>query len=271
MLFIVPNKDTVLPIMDTHTQSINIVNAQDSSDLSLKDYLRFYAFVWPLPDSNYGEEDKYFLQKYTRLTKPMVDLFNSLLSIGTSHIWDYDMLIMALNKNLLPHTQLLKNNKELANLASSHTGSALSIKTSKGSKFSSYLRNIELVSDFTVYRTLSEDYYPLLHSGNIDKTRDIWSTSYDPISSIGFGIADPDITNTYVLRIRLPSGFHGGLLVENNCRPDVVKEQHELTIVSDKRFRVDAIINNVKLHIFDDKLNIRVIHAKVYDIQMFEI
>lgn len=60
-----------------------------------------------------------------------------------------------------------------------------------------------------------------------------------------------------LIRYNVHRRIRGELLVENNFRPNVVKDQHELIIASDKRFRVDAIINNVKLHIFDDKSNIR--------------
>ena len=82
---------------------------------------------------------------------------------------------------------------------------------------------------------------------------------------MGFGLSDPDITNTYVIRCRLKANFHGGLFVENNPASDIVKEQHEFTMAANIEFQVIDIFT-VNLEIFDNALNIRKISAKVYDV-----
>ena len=239
--------------------------ANKRENISVKDFLRFNFDVWPLPDSTLDQENKYFIQKYVKLTPEAINLFNELLTMGTEHDWNLDLLKSNLYDDLLAHTELLKHNDNLSDLVNMHTGSPLSIKTVDGQTLNKYLKNISITHNITIFRTLDKDYYPSLKIGEITSTRDIWSTSYDPLSSLAYGLSDPDITNIYILRCRLKAGFKGGVFVENNFRSDVVKDQHEFIMAAGTKFKVNNILLE-EVRVFDDDLNIEIITCKIYDI-----
>ena len=125
---------------------------------------------------------------------------------------------------------------------------------------------IKIKNPLTVFRTLSRDYEPRLRIGNISETKDIWSTSYDPISSLGFALAD-EMEICYVMRATVPAMFIGGLLIENNIT-DTVKVQHEFTLAAGIPFEVVDIFETI-LEVPDDRNNIRTITAKSIRYQDF--
>ena len=244
---------------------LGFVNSQSTKNLPTKDYLRFTQLIWPIPDSSYTEEDKYFNQKYTALSGEQLMMFNHLLTIGSTRFihWSHAHLILSLRVSLTEHSELLRTDFDLAKLASKHTGAALKIDTEDGRKFSNMLKQITLTMPLVVFRTLDRDYMPELFIDKRMHTENIWSTSYDPISSIGFAASNPDIKKVYIVKVVIPAGFKGGLLVENNIG-DTVKEQHEFTIGAGICFDVKDITDNVEVTLFDDARGIRSIPAKIY-------
>lgn len=246
---------------------LGFVNSKDTQNLPTKDYLRFNQLVWPVPDSRYGDEDKYFNQRYVVLSELQLAMFNTLLTVGYNRPsgWSYRQLIDSLKVCLIKHTEILRTDFELAKLASLHTGAALKIDTSDGQAFNNILKRITIDTPLVVFRTLDRDYLPSLSVGQEADTENIWSTSYDPISSMGFALSDPDIKKIYVVKAILPAGFRGGLLVENNIG-DIIKEQHEFTIASGVCFVVMSITDNVEIRLFDDADQVRTVLAKIYTI-----
>lgn len=244
---------------------LGFVNFKPTSNLPVKDYLRFTQLVWPIPDSSYDEEDKYFNQKYISLSREQLSMFNRLLTIGSTRFinWSHSHLIYSLKVSLTEHTELLRTDFDLAKLASKHTGAALKIDTEDGHTFDNMLKQITLTMPLVVFRTLDRDYIPELFVDKKMHTENIWSTSYDPISSIGFAASNTNIKKVYIVKVVIPAGFKGGLLVENNIG-DTVKEQHEFTIGAGICFDVGDITDNVELRLFDDKNGIRKILAKIY-------
>ena len=188
---------------------INIANDKHLNSRPITDYLRFFHKVWPLADSSLSVEDKYFNQIYVTLSQKQITQFSQLLKMGSNDDWNYEQLIRSLRTSLPEHTTILKNDEDLANLAAKHTDAALKIKTLDGINFNKMLIGIQLNAPLVVFRTLNRDYYPPIEIGDHKTTEDIWSTSYDPLSSMGFGLSDPDLDFISILRLELPSGFVG--------------------------------------------------------------
>lgn len=243
---------------------LSVANGRDL-DMKVTDFVRFYLNVWPFPNSALNEERKYFEQVYVTLNEFLVESFDVLLGMWTGYGWNRKDLLETLRRNLPEHTRLLYDNPRLSYLAGQHTGAALSIETEIGMELNGWLLAIKIKNPLTIFRTLSRDYQPELRIGDISETKDIWSTSYDPISSLGFALAD-GLEMCYVMRACVPAMFKGGLLTENNLT-DTVKVQHEYILAAGIQFEVVDIFEAI-LDVPDDMNNVRTIQAKVYDIKI---
>lgn len=239
---------------------INNTSGFGGRNNKLVDHLRFNCDVWPVPNSSYDESEMFFMQIYVKLTDNQKKIYENML--GTS----MKTMLKSLALNLKKHTDMLLNNATLIELVGKHAGSPLTMETNDGRKFNYLLMKSIIISPIITFRTLINDYRPKLVVGNKYKTDKIWSTSYDPLSSIGFGYGE-DFKYIYILKIFLPKNTRGALFIENNPE-NVVKEQHEITIAAGLPFYVNRIQENVDIQYFDEVENVKTVKATIYDISM---
>lgn len=251
-------------VANMNNSLLEAVNDQQLKLVPLADYARFFNGIWPMPNSEYSEEDKYFIQLYVKLSNQQIARFNDLLSMNQDD-WDYKQLISSITNNVINHTQILHEHSRLSELAAIHTESPLKISSSEGQEFNDLLNDLEIPSKIIVFRTINKEYTPILKIGQQLTTENIWSTSYDPMASLGFGISDPNIDFVWLLRITLPDNFIGGLFVENNTTA-VIKEQAEVILAAGIQLTVKNIVNNMPVTIFDNADNKRTFSIKLYDL-----
>ena len=229
--------------------------------MPLGDFLRFYYPVWPLPDGNNPDpEDRYFNPKYSLLDNKKSALFDKLL---LQDGYTRESLLRFLKRNLSRHSAIIAENAKLTKLAGMHTGAALTIAKKEGRELSKLLQTIAISEPVIVFRTISQELKPAAQKGESFQTTDIWSTSYDPLSSLAFGLSSVPEINLFLLCISLPAGFKGGLLVENNT-VDTIKEQHEFTMAAGVKLRMDNIEEKKTLFIPLSNGKVEIFKAKIY-------
>jgi hypothetical protein len=242
-----------------------ILSYIDSSlyGISIKDLGIFDYDMWPIPDANYDEEEKYHLQKYVILNDIQKRELDLLLDTGSGNNWNRKKLISSLKINLPHHDAVFISHEKLSMIAALHAGSAISNKKDilLFNNLQKIIKNITIPEQITTFRTLNNDYKPKLNKNDIAQTTDIWSTSYDPISSIGYALNNPSKQLIYLIRGIIPSGFKGGVFIENNWGS--IKEQHEITIAQGCKFHVDDI-QVIDAQITDTAGSTRYFKAKVY-------
>ena len=63
---------------------LSVANGRNH-EIKVTDFMRFYLNVWPFPDSNMDEENKYFNQVYTTVNRFLSESFDLLLRMGTNY------------------------------------------------------------------------------------------------------------------------------------------------------------------------------------------
>jgi len=193
---------------------------------------------WALHNASFEVTDprKYFEVVVTELTPKTRSALQNITTFGKLS-YDFEEINRIVNENLLNHELEIDSDQNLADAIVSHTGGTLKLDTPLG-LILSQSRSPKLKSDMIVWRSLDK---PFAIDGKIaeigDKgkvTRAVWSTSYDPISSYGFAMADEteNHPNVYMLKILIPKGFNQGWFVENtfNGEDNTLKEQFEYSI-----------------------------------------
>jgi len=230
---------------------------------------------WPLHNASFSSTDpsKYFEVVITELTPKIKKALRAITNSGRLS-YDFEDINRIVNENLLDHELVIDSNPKLAEAIVNHTGGTLDLTTPLGlilSKSSSP----KLKSDMIVWRTLSQ---PFEIGGTLAKVGDIgrvegkvWSTSYDPISSYAFAMADEteDYPNVYMLKLLVPKGFTKGWFVENTYLDEaehVLKEQFEYSIFGGS-FQVINYYEKV-VEIPDSAGNISPVFTRFYELVM---
>lgn len=206
---------------------------------------------WALHD---GDEDNNGTEKYFEPVVTNLDFSQrqNLFQITNSGLlaYNFGQINEIVERHLLDHELVIDADPVLAKAIVTHTGGTLSLDSPEG-RVLLLSKPPPLKSPMVVWRSLSRPLVPNYIKGGanleakigdiIEVTNSVWSTSYDPISSYGFAMADetenhPDV---YMMKIKLDRGFNKGWFVENTYTPEehTFKQQFEYSIFGG-RFKV---------------------------------